>query len=78
MEKIWLKSYDKHVPESLTYKYEDFGTILTRAMEAFPDRVAFYFMKNVLTYREVLELSRKFATFLQKNGLKKGDVVAMK
>ncbi len=77
MEKIWLKSYDKHVPESLTYKYEDFGTILTRAMEAFPDRVAFYFMKNVLTYREVLELSRKFATFLQKNGLKKGDVVAM-
>jgi len=34
-------------------------------------------MKNVMTYREVLELSRKFATFLQKNGLKKGDVVAM-
>ncbi len=77
MEKIWLKSYDKHIPESLTYPSEDFGTILTRAMNEFPDRVAFYFMKNVMTYREVLELSQKFATFLQKNGLKKGDVVAI-
>ncbi len=77
MEKIWLKSYDKHVPETLTYPSEDFGTILTRAMESFPDRIAFYFMKKIMTYREVLELSRKFATFLQKSGLKKGDVVAM-
>ena len=77
MEKMWLKSYDKHVPESLTYPSEDFGTILTRAMNEFPDRVAFYFMKNVMMYREVFELSQKFATFLQKNGLKKGDVVAM-
>ena len=76
-EKFWTKSYDSHVPKTIDYKIEDFGTILSKAMERFPDRVGVYFYNNEFLYKEVLEYSRKFATFLQKSGLKKGDVVAM-
>jgi len=35
-EKFWTKSYDKHVPTTLTYPTEDLGTLLTKAMNAFP------------------------------------------
>ena len=39
LEKFWMKSYDQHVPKTIDYKIEDFGTILTKAMERFPDRI---------------------------------------
>ncbi|TFG13639.1 MAG: AMP-dependent synthetase [Promethearchaeota archaeon] len=77
--KFWLKSYDKHVPETLEGQYpkEDLGTILVNAMKQYPDRIGFYFMEREFTYKEILESSQRFATFLQKNGLQKGDVVAI-
>ncbi|MFX1315043.1 MAG: AMP-binding protein [Promethearchaeota archaeon] len=76
-EKFWLKSYDKHVPPTLTYPTEDLGTLLSKAMEKYAETVGFYFMDRTFLFKEVLEFSRKFATFLQKNALKKGDVVAI-
>ena len=76
-EKIWLKSYDKHVPASLTYPTEDLGTILTENMKKYPDKIGIYFMDSSFLNSEILEYSQKFATFLQKNGLNKGDVVAI-
>ncbi|MFX0070339.1 MAG: AMP-binding protein [Candidatus Hermodarchaeota archaeon] len=77
--RFWVKSYDKHVPESLEGKYptEDIGTMLVKAMEKYSDRIGFYFMDREFTYKEILDKSRRFATFLQKNGIKKGDVVAI-
>jgi long-chain acyl-CoA synthetase len=76
-EKFWLKSYDKHVPASLTYPTEDLGTLLTKTMTEYADKVGFYFMERSFLFGEILELSQKFATFLQKNGLEKGDVVGI-
>ncbi len=76
-EKFWLKSYDKHVTPTLTYPTEDLGTILTNAMEKFAEIIGLHFMDRSFLFKEVLEYSRKFATFLQKNGLEKGDVVAI-
>ena len=77
--RFWLKTYDKHVPETLEGQYptEDLGTILVKAMKQYPDRIGFYFMDREFTYKEVLESAQRFATFLQKNGLQKGDVVAI-
>jgi len=77
VEKIWLKSYDKHVPETLTYSNDDVGTAMSKAMNRFPDRIAFYFMDYAMTYKELFELCQIFALFLQKNGLQKGDVVSI-
>ncbi|MFW9947540.1 MAG: AMP-binding protein [Candidatus Odinarchaeota archaeon] len=76
-EKTWLKSYDKHVTPTLSYPTEDLGTILTQTMTEYSDKVGLYFMDRTMLFKEVLEYSQKFATFLQKNGLEKGDVVAI-
>lgn len=76
-ERFWTKSYDTHVPKALEYPTEDLGTLLARAMEKYGNRVGFYFMDNKILFKEVLKNAQAFATFLQNNGLKKGDVVAM-
>ncbi|MFX0009795.1 MAG: AMP-binding protein [Candidatus Hermodarchaeota archaeon] len=77
VEKFWLKSYDSHVKPNLSYTSDDLGTILTNKMKEFPDKIGIYFMDAAFPYKEVLEYSQKFATFLQKNGIEKGDVVSI-
>ncbi len=76
-ERFWTKSYDSHVPKTLDYPKDDLGTILSRSMKKFGDRVGFYFMDYEILFKDVLKNSQIFATFLQKHGLKKGDVVAI-
>jgi len=76
-EKFWTKSYDSHVPTTLEYPTEDIGTILVNSMQKYPDRVGISFMDKDILYKELLESVQTFATFLQKNGLEKGDVVAI-
>jgi len=76
-EKFWLKSYDKHVPANLTYPTEDLGTMLINAMTEYSDKIGMYFMDSAFTFKEILDYSQRLATFLQKNGLNKGDVVAI-
>ena len=75
--KIWTKSYDKHVKPTLEYPKESLGSIFDDAMKKYPDRIACYFMKRVMPFKELREYTHRFATFLQKNGLKKGDRVAI-
>jgi long-chain acyl-CoA synthetase len=79
VEKFWQKSYDKHVKNTLkgSYLKEDLGKILVEAMETYSEKVGFYFMARYFTYKEILEYSRRFASFLQKEGIEKGDVVAI-
>ncbi len=76
-EKFWTKSYDSHVPTTLEYPIEDIGTLLVNAMQKYPDRIGLSFMDKDILYKELLESVQIFATFLQKNGLEKGDVVAI-
>ncbi len=76
-EKFWTKSYDSHVPTTLEYPTEDIGTLLVNAMQKYPDRIGLSFMDKDILYKELLESVQIFATFLQKNGLEKGDVVAI-
>ncbi len=75
--KIWLKSYDSHVKPSLEYPKESLGKLFDDAMAKFPDLPCCYFMKREISFKEMREMVHKFATFLQKNGLKKGDRVAI-
>jgi long-chain acyl-CoA synthetase len=76
-KKFWLKSYDKHVPETLTYPTEDLGTMLINAMTKYSDSIGIYFMDAAFTFKDILDYSQRLATFLQKNGLGKGDVLAI-
>ena len=77
VDKFWLKSYDDHVKPTLTYSTDDLGTILTNRMKEFPEKIGIFFMDASFTYANILEYSQKFATFLQKNGIEKGDVVTI-
>ncbi|MFX1451668.1 MAG: AMP-binding protein [Promethearchaeota archaeon] len=76
-ERIWTKSYDSFVKPKLEYPTEDLGTIFTRSMEEFADKPACWFMAREISFGELLDMVKCFATFLQKNGLEKGDVVAI-
>ena len=75
--KIWLKSYDGHVKPSLEYPTESLGILFDKAMAAFPDKPACYFMKKEMNFKELRDWVHIFTSFLQKNGLKKGDRVAI-
>jgi long-chain acyl-CoA synthetase len=75
--KIWLKSYDGHVKPTLDYPKDSLGKLFDKAMQKFPDKPALFFMKKMMTFRELRDWVHRFATFLQKNGLKKGNVVAI-
>jgi long-chain acyl-CoA synthetase len=75
--KVWLKSYDKHVPHSLEYPKENLGQLFDKAMSRFPDRAGCYFMKKEISFNELRDYVHRFATFLQQNGLQKGDRVAI-
>ncbi|MBY9012962.1 MAG: AMP-binding protein [Candidatus Lokiarchaeota archaeon] len=75
--KIWTKSYDKHVKPTLEYPKESLGDLFDKAMTKYPERIACYFMEREMPFGELREYVHRFATFLQKNGLKKGDRVAV-
>ena len=75
--KIWLKSYDKHVKPNLEYPKESLGKLFDNAMAKFPERPACFFMEREIPFKELRDYVHRFATFLQKNGLKKGDRVCI-
>lgn len=76
-EKIWTKSYDKHVKPTLEYPKESLGELFDNAMAKYPERIACYYMERAMPFGELRDYVYRFATFLQKNGLKKGDRVAI-
>jgi long-chain acyl-CoA synthetase len=76
--KFWTKSYDKHVKPSLApYPDKPLGKILDEAMAKFPEKPACWLMKKEVSYRELRAMVHSFATFLEQQGLQKGDVVAI-
>jgi long-chain acyl-CoA synthetase len=79
MEKIWLKSYPKSVPEDVDVDaFKSLVDVFETSCKTFSDKPAFSNMGKTITYKELDRLSASFAAFLQKNlGLKKGDRIAI-
>ena len=81
MEHVWLKNYQPGVPASIEdqmEKYHSIAQVLEESFNNFPSNNAFHCMGKSITYSEVDQLSRKFASYLQNDlGLKKGDRVAL-
>ncbi|AXY61440.1 AMP-binding protein [Acinetobacter sp. WCHAc010052] len=80
MEKIWFAEYHKTgIPETVELPAENTSLvdIFERNFQKFGSRDAFIFMDKVLTFSELEEASRKFATYLQSLGLAKGSRVAV-
>ncbi|WP_298830475.1 AMP-binding protein [uncultured Planococcus sp.] len=76
-EKPWLAHYPPEVPHTLEYPSMPVQEYLTKAYEKFPQKVAIHFMGKELSYEELYQSSMKFANYLQKLGIKKGDRVSI-
>jgi long-chain acyl-CoA synthetase len=87
-DRPWFKSYEPHVPHTLTYPDVTLNTFLTDAAQKYPFNTATNFVLSYLaggrftvggklTYRRLNELADRFATALYQLGVRKGDRVAL-
>ena len=78
-EKYWLKHYPPGIPAEIDPNtYSSLKDLVEQALAKYGANPAFVQMDRAMTYRELDELSRGFAAWLQKTaGLKKGDRVAI-
>ncbi len=78
MDKIWIKNYPPGVPEEISISHiSSLVDLFEEACRKHADRVAYISMGKEMTYREVDNLSRDFAGWLQSLGFGKGDRVAL-
>jgi long-chain acyl-CoA synthetase len=77
-QKIWLASYPPGVPAELPpLSHQSLGELFEESCQRYAGRTAFTSMGKGLTYEAMERESRKIAAFLQSQGLKKGDRVAV-
>lgn len=79
MEKVWLNEYSEGVPHEIDLsRYRSLKEIIEESCGRYRDLPAFINMGKTLTFGEIDQKSRYFATYLQKVlGLSKGDRVAV-
>jgi long-chain acyl-CoA synthetase len=75
--KPWIASYPPEIAPSLEYPRVPLTHYLEQSATEYPDNYALYFMGKRITYRELLDMSYRFAHALIKRGVKKGDRVAI-
>ncbi|MCU0392986.1 MAG: AMP-binding protein [Thermoflexibacter sp.] len=75
----WFESYPKGTPTEINPdSYKNIIEIIEEAIKKYPNNTAFIHMDTSITFKEIDELSRSFAAFLQKKAnLKQGDRVAI-
>jgi len=81
----WEAAYDRGVPRRLTYPRLPLHTLLEQTASAHPDTPATVFggavggrcIDGAMTYRQIDDLSDRFAAGLQELGVRKGDRVAL-
>lgn len=73
MEKIWLKSYAKTVPEEISFENITLDAALKRSASRFPDKPALLFHGTEITFKELDEMVSRFASVLVALGIKPGD-----
>ncbi len=73
--KPWLNHYDQSIPKKLEYPAVSYAEALQKAFQEVPSRVALIYVGTEITYRELDELSNRFARFLIEAGCRPGDVV---
>ncbi len=79
MDRIWLKSYPEGVPAQIDPgKLRTLAQLIEESCARYGDSVAFVQMGRSLDYRQLDELSRRFAAYLQKTaGLARGERFAI-
>ena len=75
----WFNNYPKEVSTTVNPdQFPHLPAMLDHAFKKYPERVAYIHMGKTMTFREVDELSKAFAAYLQQSlGLQKGDRIAL-
>ena len=77
-DKPWLSSYPDGVPHHVDgTQFESLNDLFAQSFSQYGSRLAFDCMGKKITYQELDELSWQFAAYLQSQGLKKGDRIAL-
>lgn len=76
-KKPWLAVYPPEIPASLEYEHIPLQEYLTRSSKKYPDKTAMHFLGRDVSFTEFRESALKFAAYLQKLGVEKGDRVAI-
>jgi long-chain acyl-CoA synthetase len=77
MDRPWLKHYEAGVPASLSYPAIPIQQLLIDAARRYPARSALEFYGRRIAYRELNDLTDRFAQALIQLGVQKGDRVAI-
>ncbi|MBD3254333.1 MAG: AMP-binding protein [Candidatus Lokiarchaeota archaeon] len=77
--KIWTKSYDTYVKPELDDLFQNISLAetLMNTVKKYPTNLCYEFMGTTSTYQEFEKKVVSFANFLDSNGVKKGDKVAI-
>ena len=78
MDKIWLNQYQQGVSSEIPpLPFHSLLDFFNHTCEKYADNIAFVHFGYEISYKLVDKLSTKFAAYMQKLGLKKGDRVAI-
>jgi long-chain acyl-CoA synthetase len=77
LTKPWLRHWPEGVPQTVVYPEIPLPDLLSTAARKYPCNTATIFFEKSITYRELNDLSNRFAFSLTNLGVKKGDRVAL-
>jgi long-chain acyl-CoA synthetase len=75
-ERIWYKNWPSQVPKTLDYPDSTLADVLRESVAKNENNLAISFQGASITYGELWDMVRRFATALTDLGLAKGDVCA--
>lgn len=73
----WLDHYPQAISKTINYDEKPLYQFLLDSAEKYPNKNAIHFMGKQIKYHELVSKTKKFAHFLQSQGLEKGDRVAV-
>ncbi|MDI3329077.1 MAG: AMP-binding protein, partial [Alicyclobacillaceae bacterium] len=77
VERVWHRHWPKGLPVSLDYPEVPVGAILKGSVEQFGTKTALVYGTVSYTFHELYRNALRFSSALRKNGIGKGDVVAV-
>jgi len=73
----WVKHYEQGVPTHLDIPHRPLTWLLDHTADRYPGHIAFIYLGTKLTYAQFAHYANRFASSLQRLGVKKGDRVAI-
>ncbi len=77
MERLWYRRWPEGIPKTIDYPRIPVERMLRQTADAHPDTVATVFFGARRTYREIDELSDRFAAGLRAIGVRRGDRIGL-